>query len=181
MPINDIETTLYGDWEEHRDVAGTIKHVLEGRRLNLEYLMTGKVIDIGCGDGKTLHELGRLYPATYFSGVDRSPSTVEKAKQNNPHADIRVCDFGNIPFGHDAFDVAYSCKIFDYSRDKLVELFRKSFEVAGLAVEVHRILRPGGIYFIFEHTEEQEVEPFRQLGFKALNENPYGRIFQKTA
>jgi trans-aconitate methyltransferase len=40
---------------------------------HLGITISGKVVDLGCGDGKVLHRLKQKYPHIIAIGVDRSP------------------------------------------------------------------------------------------------------------
>ncbi len=172
-----LEDPYEGDAELDALMLDTIMEVS-----GLERLVKGRFIDIGCGNGETIREIEKLHPTLQFSGVDRSPKAVAAARQNNPQADIRQGYFSAIPFKSGEFDVAFSTLIFDYAGGDLRHpSFRKSFNVADLAREVHRILRNGGIYIIFEGERPRwEIEPFGRLLIPVYNFNNAHMVFQKA-
>ena len=140
--------------------------------------MKGRFFDIGCGDGKTLHELKKSYPTTNFFGI--ALDSAELAKQNNPQAGIVTgsCDF--ILFGDGMFDVIFSSKIFDYSElGGTSPVFPKTFRTQDLAQEVKRVLRKSGIYIIFESIEKYQADLFKLAGLTPLIDDLYLRVFQK--
>ena len=47
------------------------------------------IIDIGCGDGRFLAEISRLYPNRYYCGIDYSKRAINLAKAFNPHIDYQ--------------------------------------------------------------------------------------------
>jgi ubiquinone/menaquinone biosynthesis C-methylase UbiE len=99
-----------------------------------------KVIDVGCGVGKMdAHLLGTVQSV---SGVDISEACIERARLENPQVDYRAYDGLCLPYGDEAFDVAFMvCVLHHVEPVKRLALMR----------EVNRVVRPGGAVFIFEH------------------------------
>lgn len=44
-----------------------------------------KLVDVGCGDGRFLHDLSKIYPDKKLVGIDYSPKAIQFAKVINPH------------------------------------------------------------------------------------------------
>jgi SAM-dependent methyltransferase len=61
----------------HRFVSLPRARVL-ARRLAPLLPETGRVLDVGCGDGALAHELGRLRPALRFEGIDVAPRAASR-------------------------------------------------------------------------------------------------------
>ena len=99
-----------------------------------------EVIDIGCGVGNAhpllAGNIGRL------AGVDVSAACLAEAAERNPRNEYRAYDGLNLPFPDASFDVASAVCVFHHIRLDWRE---------ALAKDVRRVLRPGGIFAIFEH------------------------------
>lgn len=99
---------------------------------------TGRILDIGCG----AHP--RFLIRTEFSekyGLDRVSEQNEHARY--PHAITRLdCDIAKedrLPFEDKYFDVITMLAVFEHIEpERLVEV----------VAEIHRILRPGGVYIL---------------------------------
>lgn len=48
-------------------------------------LAPGSVLEVGCGGGDHLHNLGVLFPDLQRRGIDRSPGQLEFLRERNPH------------------------------------------------------------------------------------------------
>lgn len=101
----------------------------------------GSVLEIAIGTGRNLP----LYPAEVeLTGIDLSPAMLVRAWQR-AHAlgrtvDLRVADAQALPFADASFDTV------------VVTLGVCSIPDEGRAVaEVHRVLRPGGLFLLLEH------------------------------
>lgn len=95
-----------------------------------------RVLDVGCGTGLLLRELGKRVPGATLTGIDAAPGMIEQAKAmaSNGHAPALLQGTAErMPFGDHAFDLVISTTSFDHWAD----------QAAGLA-ECHRVLVPGG-------------------------------------
>ena len=99
-----------------------------------------EVIDVGCGVAKS-HPLfaGRI---GRIAGVDISQPCITQAVAQNPQNEYRLYDGINLPFPDASFDAASAVCVFHHI---------PSAQRAGLARDVRRILRSGGLFAIFEH------------------------------
>ena len=96
------------------------------------------VLDIGCGSGAFLKEIGSLGS---ISGIDYADDAIAKIKGVLP-GKFEVSEADQIPFDNDSFDVVLSFGVFFYFVD---------LQYAGRVVdEMLRVLRPGGKIFIGE-------------------------------
>jgi SAM-dependent methyltransferase len=100
------------------------------------------VVDLGCGVGASLCYLARLLPIT-GTGVTLSPIQVRAARErieSTGLSDRVTCiegDFGNLPTGMKAADVAYAIESFVHAPDP-----------ARFFAEAARLVRPGGALVI---------------------------------
>ena len=98
------------------------------------------VLDVGCGVGKTDALLSDELKA--LSGVDVSSACVDRAKLENPKVNYAVYDGRSLPYEDDSFDAAFMICVLHH-----VPVPDRS----SLMREVHRVIRPGGAAFVFEH------------------------------
>lgn len=175
----DTERVLYGDWEEAKDVADSVKLVLGDFKGLEDLTLNGKFLDIGCGDGKLLHEIRKLFPGMKYFGIDLLQNNVERARQNNPYADIREGNFVSMPFREEEFDIIFSIKTLDYSGWRQEGPFAQTFKIEDLSKEIYRVLKRGGVYYAFEGMEGFQRQPFKDVGLKPLEENECYALFQK--
>ncbi|HWC85568.1 MAG TPA: class I SAM-dependent methyltransferase [Solirubrobacteraceae bacterium] len=92
-------------------------------------------LDVGCGDGRTsgpwLRERGCSY-----AGVDVSSTAVAQARSLGLDARL-VTDAASLPFDDDEFDCA-GC----------IEVLEHLFDPISTVREVHRVLRPDGVFIV---------------------------------
>ncbi len=101
---------------------------------------TLRVLDVGCGIGKTDSFLSPSLEK--LAGVDISSASIERARRENPMVHYEVYDGSILPFDSGLFDAAFLiCVLHHVAPDERVALMR----------EVRRTLRPGGAVFVFEH------------------------------
>ncbi len=102
------------------------------------------LLDFGCGIGKTLSHVRRLLPQATYSGIDMSARSVEVAGTQSGATTgmFQPFDGSKIPTADNVFDVVFiSCVVHHIPPEARVSIFQ----------EVHRVLKPGGFVFIFEH------------------------------
>ena len=111
-----------------------------------------KVLDIGCGVGSTdrylIDHFGELH------GVDVADEVIEKAKLAIPAAHYQDYDGKCLPFADDTFDLAFAINVMHHVPPADWQNF---------AVEMRRVLRPGGIALVFEHN------PYNPLTRRAVS------------
>jgi SAM-dependent methyltransferase len=103
-----------------------------------------KVLEIGCGQGRNLHFLEKF--GVNCTGVDFSEVALEKAKKEN--IELRCEDIRKMSFDSEAFgcviDVVTLASI---KKKELLKTFR----------EVGRVLKKGGLFFLKELTENNDI------------------------
>ncbi len=112
------------------------------------------IADLGCGDGRVLAELLRMFPQAKVTGLDNSPEAVQLARKRN-HGDItsRRCEIieGNVtalPFADEALDLVTAFETIYFWPGPL-ESFR----------EVYRALMPGGLFMIVNKLDGEAQTP----------------------
>ena len=88
-----------------------------------------RVLDLGCGAGRFLAELG---PGAI--GVEIAEAAAERARANVPGADVRLVEpDGSLPLGHGVVDLVWCSEVLEHIPD-----------VAHALLEIRRVLKPGG-------------------------------------
>lgn len=161
-PVGCIMLAMSGDYGKVREsydaaAASYAEHLFNEleRKLIDRHLLNrfaeeigaaGLVADLGCGPGhvaKHLHELG-----LDVVGIDLSPGMVRVASERNPGISFSVGDMTRLEFG----DASLAGAVAFYS---IVHL--RSTEVAPVAREIARVLRPDGLAFVAFHAGDEVV------------------------
>ncbi len=95
-----------------------------------------RLLDLGCGYGRTLAELSRR-GYRRLSGVDSSPAMLRRAVAEGAAGGMAAASAGALPFGDGVFDAVLAIALLTCIPDQV--------EQRRVAAEIHRVLRPGGI------------------------------------
>jgi len=115
------------------------------------------IIDIGCGDGRTLALCPNI--ATRV-GVDCASTEIERARKTVPGAQFYVANAEVLPFADETFDAAISCVALPY------------VNIPRAVTECARVLRKGGVFYLSVHSWE-----FINLVWRKSKPNIKGRVF----
>ncbi len=109
-----------------------------------------KIVDVGCGTGRTLLLLARTYPGAEYYGLDPSSENLRsaRAKLSRHHATLLADPPGDIQVKDGYFDVVTSSYIFHQRpRTERVEILR----------EMNRVLRPGGLLVVQDSVQNVDA------------------------
>jgi SAM-dependent methyltransferase len=101
------------------------------------------VIELGCGWGRNLHlflELG--VPARNIAGVDLIEHFIAFGQSQNPSLNIAVGDATRTGFGDGSFDIVLLHTVLSAILDRDIQ--------AELLREARRLVKPGGLVFVFD-------------------------------
>jgi SAM-dependent methyltransferase len=122
----------------------------------------GRVLDAGCGSGRTLIELARW---GVVSGVDVNDAAVEAARRRG-HFDVRVAPLEQLPFDDDTFDLVTCLDVLEHTSDDITALG-----------EIRRVTRVGGwllltvpAYQLLWSRHDEANHHHRRYGRNALRE-----------
>jgi SAM-dependent methyltransferase len=154
------ETTKYVDEALHADarhesVSPPLLSAAIRNDMLRGFLRPGRedrVVDLGCGSGRTL-VWNRDWEA-YLAGVDVSPFFAGEARRD---VDLALADLRRLPFADGSFTAAYTLDVLEHlSRGSLEEVLG----------EAARVLRPGGALFVYTHVRKNSRIA---LGLRAIN------------
>lgn len=129
------------------------------------------ILDLGCGDG-TFAESAFTEPLD--AGIDPSPVALAEAKRRGMHCDLRLGEGGTLPFDEATFATVLSNSVVEHIP-----------EIEPTLAEVHRVLKPGGL-FVFTTPSEHFAEflffadLFRSIGLKGFSDR-YENYFNKIS
>ena len=92
-----------------------------------------RLLDAGCGSGRTLDELARY---GRVAGVDANPGAVELARRRG-HRDVGIARVEELPFRAESFDVVTCLDVVEHTPDDRATL-----------AELRRVTREGGVLLV---------------------------------
>lgn len=128
------------DWDE---VANQVNFNLEIDRERFCSIVDrqAKVLDFGCGYGRTAKELAEC-GYTDVVGVDPSSAMIERGRSMFPELSLLHSAQAVLPFGDRSFDAIVACAVFTC----IPSLEERAETVA----EITRVLKPGGFLHVSE-------------------------------
>lgn len=123
-----------------------------------------KVLDFGCGSGRTLVNFYQLYPEVKFFGTDVDGEAISWCRKNLNFAKFNVNEsLPELGFPPATFDFIYAVSVFTH--------LNESFQYKWLK-ELKRITKPGGIILLTFHGEhcwknlkKNEIDELKEKGF----------------
>ncbi len=100
-----------------------------------------RILDLGCANGWNMSRFAQYGWPSF--GLDTVPERVKLAKKHGP---VAVASGLEIPFAAESFDVVY-----------IQHVLHHIGEVEMALQEVWRVLKPGGILFLVETTEDNPI------------------------
>jgi SAM-dependent methyltransferase len=122
------------------------------RRRFLRFAPGDRVIDLGCGSGRSI--LWNAASGASFTGVDVSPFFAHEARAT---ADLALGDLRQLPFADGAFTKAYALDVLEHLSPDALD---------AMLAEAARILAPGGALFVYSHVRKNA--PIAK-GLRAIN------------
>ena len=102
-------------WQKHNDYDLSEEHPHRETLLGiLDGLDFKSVLEIGCNFGPNLSLIKKEYPDVRLAGIDINRSSIIKAKEKLPDAQLVVGDINDLPFKDKSFDVILSDAVLMY-------------------------------------------------------------------
>jgi SAM-dependent methyltransferase len=109
----------------------------------------GRVLDFGCGCGRTIRWFLRDPGSTEFYGVDVDAEGIEWCQQHLPRGRFAVnAPEPPLPFPDAFFDVVYCLSVFTHLNEPMQDSW---------IAELARVLKPGGVLLLTVHGQEASV------------------------
>lgn len=122
-----------------------------------------KVLDFGCGDGRSIDLFKRVLPQARWTGVD-IPASPEVASRRRTDGHFVTYDGYELPFADRSFDLVYSHQVLEHVRKPELALR-----------EITRVLTPDGMFIgqtsQFEPYHSYSLWNFTVYGFKRIIED----------
>lgn len=113
-----------------------------------------RVLDVGTGTGRTLHQLCRVHPTHRYFGVDLSGPYIDRARELLQGRDVSLLidNAEKLPLASGSFDAVTSVFLFH----ELPVSARRN-----VLREMRRILRPGGLLVIMDSAQLSDAPMLR--------------------
>ena len=108
---------------------------------------SGRILDIGTGNGYILREIQKRYPGRYLLiGIDNSPEMLAKANSFSGGIDYKLADNYHLPFNEDYFSTITAKNVTRFS-----------------SKELGRVLQEGGLFVFREYGEGKGLVEIARL------------------
>jgi ubiquinone/menaquinone biosynthesis C-methylase UbiE len=114
-------------------------------------LESGSFLDVGCGPGWLSIRVAQACPEVEAFGIDLSPQMVARARahrDSSSHTRFEQMDASQMSYPAGTFSAAAAVQSAHHWRD-----------TPGILAEVHRVLRPGARFYIYEADRNQAEIP----------------------
>lgn len=165
MTINDINRSVY---ESDDVVQGYQSIQLQPPEIVIffkykEAIFNNKLLDIGCGTGRTTHYLSKF--TNQYRAIDYSQSMVDTCKLTYPTVEVTKNNVQDLSeFVNNSFDTV----LFSYNG---IDYIDHDSRIQGIK-EIHRVLKDGGLFIFSTHNRDNlKTLPQPRLEFSL---NPFG-------
>lgn len=109
-----------------------------------------RVLDVGCGSGRALNKLAKLFPNSQFRGIDISQEAIATARQESQFRQLH-----NIQF--DVQDAATFDEIEEYHLITTFDAIHDQAHPAAVLGNIYRALRSDGVYLMQDIRASSDV------------------------
>lgn len=117
----------------------------QSRSMGLDLARCRRILDFGCGCGRTLRWLLAAFPSVEFCGADVDREAIEWCSRNLPSARfVRNGPLPPLPFPDARFDLIYCLSVFTHLDEPAQDIWFS---------ELRRLLAPDGVLLLSVHGE----------------------------
>lgn len=98
-----------------------------------------RILDFGCGYGRTLYEMERA-GFSDLTGIDFSEPLIERGTKAHPSLNLMAYPGGPLPFQDSVYDAAIMLGVFTCMTETKLQ--------AETLLELKRVLKPGGLLYV---------------------------------
>ncbi|MCE9638009.1 MAG: class I SAM-dependent methyltransferase [Planctomycetes bacterium] len=143
-------------------------HPLDVARFERLVPKTARVLDVGCGWGRTVAELADTGWKGAV-GVDVAPGMIEEGRRLRPDIDLRIGDGRTLPFADASFGAATLFAV--------LTTIPHDADQAALVAEVRRVLAPGGAVYVSDlllNDDARNLARYAAAQQSSVPPGPYG-------
>ncbi|HTX51726.1 MAG TPA: class I SAM-dependent methyltransferase [Caulobacteraceae bacterium] len=131
------------------------------------------ILDLACGAGAFLHDLGVAFPRSRLLGADLSPAYLAAARASAPGAALFQAKAEQLPLADASLDALTAVYLFH----ELPPTIR-----IAVAAETARVLKPGGLFAVADSIQPADEPRLARLleAFPAYFHEPYYAGYAKT-
>jgi len=158
-----LDEALHADARHERVSTPLLGSGIRQRQLRkfLQLAPGDKVIDLGCGSGRSL--LWNEASGATFVGTDVAPFFAKEARDKMP---LTLGDLRRLPFPDGTFNKAYALDVLEHLSPEALDAMLK---------EAARILAPGGVLFVYSHVRKNSP---LAIGLKTINR--FARVLERV-
>ena len=145
-----------------------LSHNLNNFIITDKILISNKnILEIGCGNGGGLINIGKNFPLSKFIGIDFSAKNIKKCKKNNTYT--------NINFNVDNAEHLFTCNDNSYDIVINVESSHCYENIQKFYNNVYRVLKKDGIFCYTDFAQTNSWKHLEELiinnGFELIDKN----------
>ncbi|MEM9907667.1 MAG: class I SAM-dependent methyltransferase, partial [Cyanobacteria bacterium P01_D01_bin.44] len=133
-------------------VSALTEHVLPLVPNLMDTLERGiQVLDVGCGSGRALNKMAKLFPNSHFQGIDISLQAIATAREESQYRGLF-----NVQF--DVQDAATLAAVEQYDLITTFDAIHDQAHPDVVLQNIHRALRPDGVYLMQDIRASSHVD-----------------------
>jgi SAM-dependent methyltransferase len=174
----DNRWTTHVDSKEFGPYARHMRRLVKSLIYSINF---SSLLDVGCGPGILIYELGQMYPDVKFHGIDISTFVLEIAKEKNPGAIFQVHD---ITKGHlnKKFDLVTCVDVIEHIDDdvtalKNLSMMTEKYLIVGTIQGTMRKLEPIKWGHVRNYTKDELSTKIINAGLSIVNVKEWGYPF----
>ena len=156
------------DAENRKRKARTMVAVLED--FLPEPLSTYELLNVGGSAGGIDNILAESFKRVVGTDIDQDAIRHANATFKKDNLEFQIADALNLPFSDNSFDVVVCSHVYEHVPDP-VRMF----------VEIHRVLRPGGVCYFSAGNRLMWNEPHYDLPLLSILPRPFAHIYIRLA